>query len=461
MGSRPNVEIRSILAHFLLSFLALWLISNTAYAADSTIENCKSLTSPEWMPQEIWVWEKLCGREDADFNTLEGIPDAQRAWMVPLDTWDEYRILSSRFLSNIILDEPFASALSNRVIQINGAWYQEEINFDGARIRNFLSLLDSRFDGPIYFRGSDIDARVELMASWFRNEFEIFNSTISKDLIIAEARFDRGVNLANNIGDMSIVLQDTEFFGYVNLSGSRLNEVVVGTQGQEPVWSEDARLSMRGTFLNILVDSVNSWNGLEGKLDLQGLTYQRFTGIADSLDASTGAESSSERPVGDLIRWLEMQEDRERIFIPQPYEQLASALYDLGQNSKADRILYAKNDYWRQHATTPLLDKLWLTIKKVVIGYGYQVWLTILWFFLLICAGALVLRFSIQGRNQPLLQCLLYSLDQAIPLVDLQPLHEDIARQHSIRLQGYYLTHQIFSLILISFLGAGLAGAIG
>jgi hypothetical protein len=194
---------------------------------------------------------------------------------------------------------------------------------------------------------------------------------------------------------------------------------------------------------------------------LQGFTYSHFGGVSDSFNASISAETAAERTVDELLAWLNMQESKEEAYIPQPYEQLAMVLSSLGQDAKANQIMYAKNEYRRTHSTTSIGDKTWLAVKKIVIGYGYQIWLTVVWLFALVGFGAVVIRCSKEGRGVGTTEAVLYSLDQAIPLVSLQPSHEDIARSHSLRLRSYFLGHQIISLILLSFLGAGLAGAIG
>ena len=81
--------------------------------------------------------------------------------------------------------------------------------------------------------------------------------------------------------------------------------------------------------------------------------------------------------------------------------------------------------------------------------------------FGLIGFGALMMFQSSLGKPLGIARCCLYSFDQALPLIDLDPKHQDLAREQSAQLDYYFKTQQILSLILISFLGAGLAGAIG
>jgi len=263
--------------------------------------------------------------------------------------------------------------------------------------------------------------------------------------------------------DQSIVLEQSRFEGHVNLSASRADSLNIGRPDNEPTWGPNARLSLRLTRVNNIEDSVASWDGLAGRLDLLGFRYDAFSGWASSWrefgeQVSGGA---AERSPEWLIGWLANQVDRQAVYMPQPYEQLASVLESAGQGQKADAVLYAKHEYWRTHETTGTGEYLWLTVKKYVIGYGYEIWLTIAWLLALVAVGAFVLRRSDQGCRLVIAECILYSIDQALPLIYMNPANEKIAEAHSLALKYYFQVHQLASLGLLAFLGAGLAGAIG
>lgn len=100
-------------------------------------------------------------------------------------------------------------------------------------------------------------------------------------------------------------------------------------------------------------------------------------------------------------------------------------------------------------------------MKKWVIGYGYEIGLTVAWLLALVATGAVVLRRSNQGRRLGIAECLLYAIDQALPLIYMNPANEKIAETHSLALKYYFQIHQFVSLALLAFLGAGLAGSIG
>jgi hypothetical protein len=447
--------MKRIAAIFL--YIVLSIVQLPIFAASTAANECLNLQSDSWSSQERWVWEKICQKEQANFNLRLGTNDQVNAWEV--NEWGDDRVLSSLFLYDILLREPYVSAISNMPILIGGAWFPEPINLDGATINNSIGIAQSRFDEELSISASKAKYRIAFNQSWFKNSLNISNSSLN-DLLLIGAKFDGGIRLVAVTVSSVIHLGQAELSGYVNMGASEARTLALEFRGLPVIWKDSAQLSLRSASFEQLVDLEESWEGLSGKVDMQGFTYNGF-GNSATTDANASAASAAERPVASLLGWIEMQESRDEVFISQPYEQLASVLNNLGQDSKADGILYAKNEYRRTHSTTPMSEKTWLTIKKYVIGYGYQIWLTILWFLAVIGAGALLLLTSGQGKKLNFSRCLLYSLDQSLPLIYLNPAHEEVAKNHSMALQYYFQTHQVLSLILLSFLGAGLAGAIG
>jgi hypothetical protein len=446
--------MKKIPAYFL--FLLTCLQVSVAFSANEVITDCISTQSSSWLSQEQWVWEKLCNREVVDLNQRLGFTEPVIPWLATETQWSTDRIINRSFLYDILFSEPYVSALQNIPITISGAWYTEPIVFSGVTVNNFLELVNSRFDEQTGFISTIASHRLSFNGSWLRNELILLNLR-AEPIYLQDGRYEDTVMLVAAVSDDVIIMTGSEFHGYVNMSNLISKFIVLD---DTTTWGENAQMSLRGAIINQPAFTEDSWSGLEGKLDLQGLVYEQFTVNANQ-QAEITAGTAAELPLSVLLGWLEMQESREEIYIPQPYEQLASVLNFMGQESKSDQILYEKNEYRRLHPTTAFSDKVWLSIKKYIIGYGYQIWLTVIWFISLIGCGTALLRGSKQGKGLNTARCLLYSLDQAVPLVYLNPANEDVAKKHPLGLQYYFQTHQVLSLILLSFLGAGLAGAIG
>jgi hypothetical protein len=444
-----------------LSLLVPFLPASASGAGAAT-EACVSAAASHWLPQEAWVWERLCNNEKGDLDRRTGLDRPIDALSAPDEVWSGDRLLRAAFLRDILLYEPWRSFIEGIPVDISGAWITDELRIEGATLGQQVEFHSSRIDAPVYVSNGRTDFR-----------FAIFNSRVDarlvfrfmrcQEVLLINSRFGASVDLYGLVSDQSVVLEGSEFLGPVNLAASQADSLNIGRAGAEPTWGPGARLSLRLTRFRNVEDSPEAWRGLNGRLDILGLDYEYFTGWASTWrDLATELGGGApERPVSWLIGWLEMQEGRDRIYMPQPYEQLADVLQGAGQGHKADAVLYAKHEYWRNHPTTGFSDYLWLTVKKYLIGYGYQVWLTVLWLVGLVVIGAVVLRRSRQGRSVSLADCLLYSIDQALPLVYMNPANERIAEQHSLALKYYFQFHQLASLGLLAFLGAGLAGAIG
>lgn len=439
--------------------LAVALYSLPARAVDPTAE-CIALQSDRWTPQEVWIWEKLCAAETADLNVRDGLDEELDALTAPLDAWTESRKVTTAFLRDILLHSPFVDALRNKPVRISGAWFAEPIRMEGAHLQNYLALVWSRFDEAVRISNGTAASRFMVWRSWFRESFR-FHVMDGYELLLLSSRFDGDVIMWGVNSARAIAIEGSEFNGYVNLTGSKARNITIGRHGNEPKWGAQAQLSLRMVEVQTLEDTPGSWDGLDGRLDLQGLRYKNLGGWAQSFDREEAAVTAAERPLSMLLGWIEKQESRDEHYIPHPYEQLAAALVEAGQSAKARRVLYAKNDYKREHVSTTFGDKVWLTIKKAIIGYGYQIWLTVLWGVVLIVVGAALVYRSSIGRSLGVGGSLLYSCDQALPLIYLNPKHEDVAMRQSRKLDYYFQVHQLLSLILLSFLGAGLAGAIG
>jgi hypothetical protein len=332
----------------------------------------------------------------------------------------------------------------------------------GTTFRHQFVLRESRLDDTLYISNGHSDFRFALFSTDMRGPL-IYRFMECEEVLLINSRFADRVNLYGLRSSQGVILESSEFMNEVNLAASQADALNVGREGYEAIWGPDAMLTLRLSRFRFIEDSPGSWNALDGRVDLLGLEYEAFMGWASTWLTAEGRFSpgATERSKEWLLDWLEKQIARDQVYMPQPYEQLAEVLERAGQPQKAAAVQYAKHEYWRQHATTTLPDYFWLTIKKYVIGYGYQVWLTVIWLTAVILAGAVVLKASRQGRSMGFAESLLYAVDQAFPLIYMNPANEVIAADHSLGMKYYFQAHQLLSLGLLAFLGAGLAGAIG
>jgi hypothetical protein len=164
---------------------------------------------------------------------------------------------------------------------------------------------------------------------------------------------------------------------------------------------------------------------------------------------------------GGKPSWLE----RDRIYTPQPYEQLAFVFQAAGDPTKAQAVRYASRERARRQAWQ---ERLWglplrwlgLTLLKWTIGYGIglRYFFALGWVLAFWIIGAGVLHFSGQpavGLAAGLAPRLVYSLDQLLPIVELEK-YDEVVLTGGVAY--YFYVQKLIGWLLGSFLVAGLAG---
>src|SRR5262249_57789409 len=83
-----------------------------------------------WTKQEIFVWERVCAGHIANFNEETGYGgklDANGPEGLP-----ESRILRSKFLETILLEDKYRAVLPRRGVRIEGARFTERVDLVNA-----------------------------------------------------------------------------------------------------------------------------------------------------------------------------------------------------------------------------------------------------------------------------------------------------------------------------------------
>ena len=149
--------------------------------------------------------------------------------------------------------------------------------------------------------------------------------------------------------------------------------------------------------------------------DLTGFTYNRFGGLLVSSGKGMGEETAKK-----LIQWIEAQHDHGTHYDPQPYEQLAKVLRDAGAEEKAKAIRYAKFEHKSRHDNQMgEWESAWLEAQRLLVGYGVYPFRVLYWFGGLVGIGALLAFFSADRNVRRFPYPLWYSLENALPLIDL------------------------------------------
>jgi hypothetical protein len=122
--------------------------------------------------------------------------------------------------------------------------------------------------------------------------------------------------------------------------------------------SERTILDLRSAKAGTFCDDETSWPKAGG-LFLDGFRYER-------LDEAS--------PIGAKSRksWLRRQPQDK--FLPQPYEQLAAVLREMGHERDARLVIIAKNRERARFSHFPRQGWWWYNLFGRIIGYGYAPW---------------------------------------------------------------------------------------
>ena len=149
--------------------------------------------------------------------------------------------------------------------------------------------------------------------------------------------------------------------------------------------------------IDVILDRADVW---PEELRLNGLTYQTLRG----------------EPEAKRLAWVALDPQG---FRPQPYEQLAGYLRQIGREDLARKCQLAKQRARRHHVNP--VSRTWGVLLDWTVGYGYRPWISGLWLVLLVALGTAV--FSAhhphtirQAGERPHFHAFVYTLDLMLPL---------------------------------------------
>jgi hypothetical protein len=179
----------------------------------------------------------------------------------------------------------------------------------------------------------------------------------------------------------------------LHLSHARVEELILIPS--EPIQGE---VTLGYSRINVILDRPALW---PERLRLNGLVYETLRGEAD------------ERQRFD---WISRDPQG---FRPQPYEQLATWLRQIGREDLARRCQLAKQRARRRNLNP--ISRTWSVLLDWTVGYGYRPWISGLWLVLLVALGTVV--FSLhhpltirQPDERPHFHAFVYTLDLMLPL---------------------------------------------
>src|SRR5438034_1243123 len=267
------------------------------------------------------------------------------------------------------LTNPKGMALNADGAKINGSVYlrngfsaQGEVNLIGATIGLNLDCEAAQLSNPkgmaLNADGAKINGGLYLRRGFKAiGEVDLIRAAIGGDLDCDGAELFNpdgyGLNADRSTIDGGVYLRSHfKADGGVGFFATQIKSQLncYNSLPAEHTWFE-LRSAKIGTFR----DEEKSWPG-EGKLFLDGFTYDRI-----SEDSPLTAQSR--------IEWLHRQPHHK--FLPQPYEQLASVLRNMGHEREARRVMIQKNQDHANFTKRFSQEWWWYNVFGRLIGYGY------------------------------------------------------------------------------------------
>lgn len=310
------------------------------------------------------------------------------------------------------------------------ALYADRIDVKGS------VFLNDRFEavGQVRLLGAKIGGNLSCTAGHFTNTKPDGNALLAEGIEVTGSVFLRNGFQAE---------------GVVNFTAAAVG-------GWFQLWGVDAPekctlLDLESARIGTLWDEEESW---PQKLALDGLVYDRL--YSDSpMDADTR--------VGEWIR----RNDQEQ-FLPQPYEQLAKVLQEMGHEEAARQVRIAKEEDPVRLKALTRRGRLRHKVLGATIGYGYRPWRAALWMLGFWVLGSALFGWAACAKNSGLVQvkegtcptfnALIYSLDTFVPLIDLHQAKYRLPTWWWLR--WYLWFHIICGWALTTLLVVGLSGLV-
>ena len=295
----------------------------------------------------------------------------------------------------------FRSSTVEGPISLRGGRIGGDLNFDGATLNHAsdraLSAERISVRGSALFRGVTVRGALALPGSRIGGDLDLLGANIERpggfavEADSADVQGDVSLRMANIVGTVSLVT--ARVGGDVHLSGARIShagETAVNlnrTTAKGAFFLRegahiDGVLSLSGASLGAIVDDAACWPA-PGNLNLNRCLYEAVLGAP--VDANQRLDWLSRQ---DPVRWGED-------FWPQPYEQLARVLGDMGHNSDKRRVRMEKERLQRRarrRRTPSRALRLFLLLQDTLVGlttgYGRLPLLALIWIVMFWLMGA-------------------------------------------------------------------------
>jgi hypothetical protein len=340
------------------------------------------------------------------------------------------------------LDKSLLIVGGRDAVVLERARVKGSVHMRDATIKGTVRMNSARVGGNITLRGTEIIAPQNNAFSADRLHCQTLN--------MQKAKISGRINIIGSKIDGSLIFRETSLSNPCGDAISADSAQVSGTLFCRDGTRIEGRVKLSAASFGRINDEIACWPRRKGDLSLDGCRYGSFTG--HDIDAPS------------RIAWLDRQNPEAfgRAFQPQPWEECAAVLRTMGHAGDARTVLIAKEVRQRRarrHQLRPPLQQLrwlWDGLLRVTVAYGRMPMMAFAWLAVVTALGTALFwdaerngalrpndpgaiaatawqgcigtqpsrltcwRATPAGRDWPEFQPVIYSLDLALPVVDLQ-----------------------------------------
>jgi hypothetical protein len=353
---------------------------------------------------------------------------------------------NANFNSGLKLENGAYSTIVADNVQINGM-----LEFKKIIVENTIAHCSDAFDESLNLDSLRVSGSASIVSSAFRQRVTVMNGVLERSLQLTGTEFDSALSLdGSKISGNLIFATDV---GSAGCDDSKPRDI-----GDSVQWGPDSELGLNGTSVSRIVAAkcLLRWPHY---IDLRNFKFESF--LKARRDETKELLTEEWYP-----KWIALgvrRDDTKKLPVglvfgtvsSQTYSQISHYLTLADDPDAARKVAIAGNDAERCAACrrVDVVTCVLMATSWALIGYGYRLWLSIVWAAFFIVVGALVVRRTPEAKDTTPYG-FVYSFDMFTPIIKL--------REHEFEVKGraryYFYFHKLAGWVLVSFIAAALAG---
>ncbi len=319
-------------------------------------------------------------------------------------------IRGSAVLTGVTLTAPDRDALHGDRMRVGGDLSLRAVTVEGtvrlqnATVGTTLDCTGSVLTAPRHKPLANGETRQD--PPQVRPSLDVRAASIGKDLLASRLRATGGVRMRRADVGKSVQLAGADLGGPGARYALNAYGLVTTELDLRPSSPIAGVVMLAEAHVSRFLDAVELWEpATPGHVLIDGFVY----------------ESLNDTPVVDVrtrLRWIVGVSDG---YSPQAFDQLAAAYRRNGQEERSEQVLVARQR--ERYRTAGAAARVWGTLQRLTVGYGYRPWLAVCWLVGLWLLGGTWFAFHepppVDAGQNPVWNPWIFAADTLLPIVNL------------------------------------------